>query len=60
MTFTGFPPSAFAFYEQLATHNTKAWWEKHRSTYDASIKAPMADLLAELAEEFGEGKIYRP
>lgn len=60
MGFTGFPPAAFAFYEQLATHNTKAWWEKHRSTYDDAIKAPITELLAELADEFGEGKVYRP
>lgn len=60
MAFTGFPSAAFSFYEQLATHNTKAWWEKHRSTYDEAIKSPMTELLAELAEEFGEGKVYRP
>ena len=60
MAFTGFPSAAFSLYEQLATHNTKAWWEKHRSTYDEAIKAPMTELLAELAEEFGEGKVYRP
>jgi uncharacterized protein (TIGR02453 family) len=60
VTFAGFPPAAFAFYEQLATHNTKAWWEKNRSTYDEAIKQPMVELLAELADEFGEGKVYRP
>ena len=60
MAFTGFPSAAFSFYEQLATHNAKAWWEKHRSTYDEAIKVPITELLAELAEEFGEGKVYRP
>ena len=60
MTFTGFPAAGFAFYEQLAAHNTKAWWSQHRSTYDECIKAPMDALLAELEGEFGEGKVYRP
>ena len=60
MTFSGFPPDAFGFYEQLATHNTKAWWQKNRTTYDECIKMPMVALLAELADEFGEGKVYRP
>ena len=60
MAFSGFPAEGFAFYEQLATHNTKAWWAEHRSTYDACVKAPMIALLAELEGEFGEGKVYRP
>jgi uncharacterized protein (TIGR02453 family) len=60
MRFDGFPPAAFAFYEQVATHNTRAWWEHNRTTYDEAIKAPMAALLAELADEFGDGKVYRP
>ena len=60
MTFTGFPAAGFAFYEQLAAHNTKAWWATNRSTYDECIKAPMTALLAELEAEFGEGKVYRP
>ena len=60
MRFAGFPAEGFAFYEQLAAHNTKAWWAKNRSTYDECIKAPMTALLAELEGEFGEGKVYRP
>ena len=60
VSFSGFPAAAFSFYEQLAAHNTKAWWAKNRSTYDECIKAPMTALLAELEGEFGEGKVYRP
>ncbi|MFM7597304.1 MAG: DUF2461 domain-containing protein [Actinomycetota bacterium] len=60
MAFTGFPAEAFAFYEQLAAHNTKAWWEKNRSTYDGCVKAPMTALLDALEPEFGEAKVYRP
>ena len=60
MTFVGFPAAAFSFYEELAAHNTKAWWEKHRSTYDTCIKAPLVSMLDALAPEFGSYKIYRP
>jgi uncharacterized protein (TIGR02453 family) len=60
VTFTGFPPAAFAFYEQLAAHNTKVWWQDNRSTYDDAIKAPMTALLEALESEFGAFKIYRP
>ena len=60
MRFAGFPAEGFAFYEQLAAHNAKAWWAENRSTYDTCVKAPMTALLAELEAEFGEGKVYRP
>lgn len=60
MTFAGFPAEAFTFYEQLAAHNTKAWWEKHRATYDECIKGPLVELLASLEPQFGAYKIYRP
>ena len=60
MAFAGFPAAAFAFYEQLSTHNTKAWWEQHRSTYDECVKAPLVGLLESLEPEFGAFKVYRP
>lgn len=60
MAFTGFPAAAFTFYEQLSAHNTKAWWEKNRSTYDDCIKAPLVALLEALEPEFGGYKVYRP
>lgn len=60
MVFTGFPSAAFDFYDQLVAHNTKAWWQENRSTYEQSIKQPLAALLCELEPEFGQAKIYRP
>lgn len=60
MAFDGFPAAAFAFYEQLATHNTRLWWDKNRATYDTAVKAPLEELLASLEPEFGAAKIYRP
>ena len=58
--FTGFPPAAFTFYEQLAAHNTKSWWLEHKGAYEESVRAPMQALTDALAAEFGEAKLFRP
>jgi uncharacterized protein (TIGR02453 family) len=58
--FQGFPVEAFEFYDALTAENTKTWWTAHKATYDTAVRGPVEDLLAELADEFGEGKIFRP
>ena len=58
--FQGIPVEAFEFYEALAAENTKAWWTAHKATYDTAVRGPIEDLLAELADEFGEGQMFRP
>jgi uncharacterized protein (TIGR02453 family) len=58
--FHGFPVEAFEFYDALTADNTKAWWTAHKKDYDTVVRGPIEDLLAELAGEFGEGKIFRP
>jgi uncharacterized protein (TIGR02453 family) len=60
MAFRGWPAEALEFYEGLAADNSKAYWTAHKAVYEQSVYAPMAQLLAELAAEFGPGKIYRP
>ena len=60
MGFTGWPVEAVEFYEGLADDNTKTYWHDHKSVYDESVKAPMEELLAELADDFGEGRVFRP
>ncbi|HET9171058.1 MAG TPA: DUF2461 domain-containing protein [Actinospica sp.] len=60
MGFTGWPERAFTFYEGLEADNSKAYWTAHRAVYDADLLAPMEALLSELAEEFGDGKLFRP
>ena len=59
-SFSGWPERAFEFYEGLEADNSKAYWTAHRAVYDADVLAPMETLLAELAEEFGEGRPFRP
>ena len=58
--FTGWSARAFTFYEGLEADNSKAYWTAHRAVYDNDVLAPMEALLAELAPEFGDGKIFRP
>ena len=59
-TFTGFGDAAVDFYEGLEADNTKAYWSDHRHLYDDHVRAPMLALLADLAAEFGAGKVFRP
>jgi uncharacterized protein (TIGR02453 family) len=58
--FTGWPMAAVAFYIGLEADNSKAYWTAHRAAYDRDVLAPMQALLADLAPEFGEAKIFRP
>lgn len=60
MAFSGWPEEAHEFYVGLAADNTKTYWERHKSVYLNAVRAPMEELLAELAPEFGEGRIFRP
>jgi len=60
MPFSGWPVEAVEFYEGLQADNTKTYWTAHKPVYEASVYAPMAELVAELADEFGPGRITRP
>jgi uncharacterized protein (TIGR02453 family) len=58
--FKGWPPEAIEFYEGLEADNSKSYWMAHRDAYETQVKAPMEALLADLAPEFGEGRVFRP
>jgi uncharacterized protein (TIGR02453 family) len=60
MAFKGWPATALEFYEGLEADNSKVYWTEHKRIYDNDVRAPMEALLAELAPEFGEGRIFRP
>lgn len=60
MTFNGFGGEAFEFYEGLAADNTKTYWNAHKEIYERHVREPMAELLAELEDEFGPSKMFRP
>lgn len=57
---TGIPADAFDFFEELAADNTKTWWTANKERYESNVRGPVEALLAELADEFGPGKIFRP
>jgi len=59
-TFAGFGERATDFFAGLEADNSKAYWEDHRATYEAEVRAPMLALLAALEPEFGPGTMFRP
>ena len=60
MAFSGWPVEAVEFYEGLQADNSKVYWQEHKAVYERDVRGPMEQLLAELADEFGPGKLFRP
>jgi uncharacterized protein (TIGR02453 family) len=60
MSFAGFTPDAMAFYRDLATDPTKAFWQANKHRYDDSVRAPVEALMEALAPRFGQPKLFRP
>jgi uncharacterized protein (TIGR02453 family) len=60
MAFRGWPAEALEFYEGLEADNSKPYWTDHKAVYEASVLAPMEELLGELEGEFGGAKVFRP
>ena len=58
--FRGWPAEALEFYEGLEADNSKAYWTAHKDVYETVVLSPMKAILAELAPEFGDGKVFRP
>ncbi len=58
--FTGFGLQAISFWHELEADNSKAFFDSQRETYEHDIRAPLEHLLAEVADEFGDGKVFRP
>ena len=60
MPFAGIPFAALDFYEDLEADNSRTWWLEHKAVYDEQVRAPIEALAAELEDEFGPAKVYRP
>jgi uncharacterized protein (TIGR02453 family) len=60
MTFHGWTDAILDFYDGLEADNSRSYWQAHKQVYDEQVLEPMQELLAELAGEFGEPKIFRP
>jgi uncharacterized protein (TIGR02453 family) len=57
MSFQGFGLDALPFFKALAFHQTKAWFEENRETYERQIKTPLGDLIEDLAVAFAAAKL---
>ena len=60
MAFRGWQVEALEFFEGLAADNSKPYWQEHKEIYETFVRAPMEELLAELATEWGDGRVFRP
>lgn len=60
MTFPGFPLDAADFYAELEEDNSREFWAANQERYEQSVRGPMTALLEDLAEEFGDGTVFRP
>ena len=60
MAFNGWTEAALDFYEGLEADNSKDYWQAKKNDYDEQVRGPMEALVAELRDEFGEPKIFRP
>ena len=49
--FAGFPPEGLAFLDGLARHNTKAYFDAHRATYESALLEPAKAFVVALGEE---------
>ena len=58
--FAGFGEAVVDFYDGLEVDNSKAYWQANKSVYETEVRAPMEELLAELAPKYGEGRVFRP
>ncbi|WP_419482432.1 DUF2461 domain-containing protein [Dokdonella sp.] len=48
MTSPYFTPATFAFFRTLAAHNTRAWFDAHRSHYETQVREPYLRLIRDL------------
>ena len=60
MAFRGWSEEALEFFDGLEADNSKAYWQANKDVYENVVRAPMEELIDELAPEWGEGKIFRP
>jgi uncharacterized protein (DUF2461 family) len=58
--FRGWPAEALEFCEGLEAGNSKGYWTARKDVYETVVLSAMKAILAELAPEFGDGKVFRP
>lgn len=56
----GIPLDAVDFFAELEANNTREWFAANKERWQISVRAPLQDLVDELADEFGAAKLFRP
>jgi hypothetical protein len=56
MTFTGWEAGRSPSSDRLQEENTKAFWERNKTTYDTLVRAPM-DGSSGAQKEWGKGTV---
>ncbi len=60
VAFTGFSDRALEFYAGLEADNSRTYWAEHKVVWESEVRDPMRALMAALADEFGDAKLFRP
>lgn len=60
MPFEGWPAEAIEFYEGLEADNSREYWLAHKDVYRRAVVEPFEELIAELRDEFGDARMFRP
>lgn len=60
MAFTGISDAALELYAGLEADNSKQFWADHKALWESEVRDPVQALVAELEDEFGPAKIFRP
>lgn len=50
MAFTGFSKECIKFYKDLLKNNDKAWFEKHKESYEKYVLTPSRDYVVEMGQ----------
>jgi uncharacterized protein (TIGR02453 family) len=48
-SFSGFSPESLEFFENLAAHNNKPWFEEHRDDFEQYLMEPLKSLVSDLS-----------
>ena len=57
--FTGFPAEAFTYFSAVAADTSWETVERLEDLHARAVRGPMCELVAQLEDEFGPGKVYR-
>nr|NLD40792.1 DUF2461 domain-containing protein [Actinomycetales bacterium] len=55
-----FPEAGALFYQELTLHNERPWWRENKDRWERTVREPLERIMAALAPEFGEAKLFRP